>query len=353
MKEFQITKSFFKVADFVTWMKSGQLDLRPQFQRRSVWRPGAKSYLIDTIYRGFPIPIIFIRDRVDTNTFATTREIVDGQQRIRTILCYIDPALFSDYEPERDIKEVSSAHNSDIGGKKFGQLDVEEKKKILNYEFSVHVLSSSIDDREIVQIFRRMNSTTYKLNKQELRNAEYFGPYKESVYSLAEEQLNRWRKWKLFTNEDVARMNEVEYTSEIVNYLLDRKLQSKSQAAIENKYKTFNIKYDMQKTIEVAFRNLMEFVEYLRDDIPNSKNFLKKGTFYSYACAMYKLIVDGHVTNKNLGYAISPSIRDNLAKHIDAFARKEVNKSIFDATQRRTTNIKERSIIFNFLLGNG
>ncbi len=134
MKEVQIQKSFFKVADFVTWMKSKQLDLRPQFQRRSVWKPGAKSYLIDTIYRGFPIPIIFIRDRVDPDTFTTTREIVDGQQRLRTILCYIDSSMFSDYDPNRDIQEVSPAHNSDISGKRFSQLEIEDKKRILRIE---------------------------------------------------------------------------------------------------------------------------------------------------------------------------------------------------------------------------
>ena len=57
-----LQKTSFKVADFVSWQKSKALELSPRFQRRSVWKPGAKSYLIDTILRDFPVPIIFLRD---------------------------------------------------------------------------------------------------------------------------------------------------------------------------------------------------------------------------------------------------------------------------------------------------
>jgi len=38
-----------------------------------------------------------------------------------------------------------------------------------------------------------MNSTGYKLSKQELRNAEFYGEFKQTMYALANEQLNRWR----------------------------------------------------------------------------------------------------------------------------------------------------------------
>ena len=49
------------------------------------------------------------------------------------------------------------------------------QQRILDYQFSVHVLSPGVDDREVLSIFARMNSTGVKLNPQELRNAEYFG----------------------------------------------------------------------------------------------------------------------------------------------------------------------------------
>jgi len=97
-----IHKTFYKVADFLSWRKNESLVLSPYFQRRSVWDKGAKSYLIDTVYRGLPIPIIFLRDRgVNTKTFEPIREVIDGQQRLRTLISFIAPDLLKDYNADR------------------------------------------------------------------------------------------------------------------------------------------------------------------------------------------------------------------------------------------------------------
>ena len=78
-----ITRTQYKVSDFLNWQKSDLLVLSPKFQRRSVWRPGAKSYLLDTIIKGYPIPIIFLREqKTDLTTLKHKREVVDGQQRV-------------------------------------------------------------------------------------------------------------------------------------------------------------------------------------------------------------------------------------------------------------------------------
>src|SRR5665213_24493 len=168
-----IQKTFYKVADYVTWLKNGQLRLAPEFQRRAVWKSGAKSFLMDTIIRGLPIPIIFLRDkRTSTDSYEPVREIIDGQQRIRTVLSFVCPEYLTDFNPLRDSFTVTKAHNKEIAGRSFNQLDLDIKRQILDYEFDSHILPSRIDDREIIQIFRRMNSTSYTVNKQELRNSE-------------------------------------------------------------------------------------------------------------------------------------------------------------------------------------
>ncbi|MFD2270569.1 DUF262 domain-containing protein [Undibacterium arcticum] len=83
--------------------KSKTLVLSPSFQRRPVWNPGAKSFLIDTILRGLPIPIIFLRDqKTDLKTLLAKREVIDGQQRIRTILSYVCPKDLNDYNEAND-----------------------------------------------------------------------------------------------------------------------------------------------------------------------------------------------------------------------------------------------------------
>jgi len=58
----------YSINDFVEWEKQGQLVLNPAFQRRAVWSDKAKSYLMDTIVRGKPIPKIFIRQTLNVST---------------------------------------------------------------------------------------------------------------------------------------------------------------------------------------------------------------------------------------------------------------------------------------------
>src|SRR5512147_2961474 len=80
----------YSVRDFEEWSgREGELVLAPKFQRRSFWNPKARSYLIDTIIRGKPIPKLYMRQDVNPKNRRITREIVDGQQRLQTVLGYL------------------------------------------------------------------------------------------------------------------------------------------------------------------------------------------------------------------------------------------------------------------------
>jgi hypothetical protein len=90
----------YKVSDFISWQRIGSLELSQAFQRRPVWPTGAKPFLIDTIVRGIPIPIIFLRERSDPNSdgLEPKRQVVDGQQRLRTILGFVDSTLLNNFK---------------------------------------------------------------------------------------------------------------------------------------------------------------------------------------------------------------------------------------------------------------
>src|SRR5207245_8235487 len=79
----------YRIADFVQWNNRDELRLSPQFQRRPVWLPKARSYLIDTIIRGLPVPPIYVRELIDARSQRVTREVIDGQQRLRAVLDFI------------------------------------------------------------------------------------------------------------------------------------------------------------------------------------------------------------------------------------------------------------------------
>src|SRR5258706_6681314 len=119
----------YNINDFVEWDEAKQLELNPRFQRRPVWTDKAKSFLMDTILRGRPIPKIFIRQKINVWTKTSTRDVVDGQQRLRTILSYV-----------KDGFVVSRRQNPAHGGVLFSQLPEDIQAQVLAYEVSVDLL---------------------------------------------------------------------------------------------------------------------------------------------------------------------------------------------------------------------
>ena len=71
--QINITKTVYKVSDFLSWQRADSLSLSPSFQRRSVWPIAAKSFLIDTVVRGLPMPIIILREQTNLDTLELGR----------------------------------------------------------------------------------------------------------------------------------------------------------------------------------------------------------------------------------------------------------------------------------------
>ena len=60
-----------------------------QYQRKLVWGLDEKRRLIDSILKGYPIPLILLATRVD-ETGTNTYEIPDGMQRLNAVFSYIE-----------------------------------------------------------------------------------------------------------------------------------------------------------------------------------------------------------------------------------------------------------------------
>lgn len=346
-----VTKTQYKVSDFLTWQKSGRLILTPKFQRRPVWRTGAKSYLLDTIIRGFPIPIIFLREeKTDLRTLEHKRQVVDGQQRIRTVLSFVKPSsLGSDYDPEKDKFYIDKAHDEALAGLDFSELPHDVQQAILDYEFSVQVLPSSMDDRQVIQVFARMNATGYKLNPQELRNSRYFGEFKTSMYMLAAEQLSRWERWGLFTWNNIARMNEVEITSEFGQLMLAG-IVGKSQKTLDSLYDAKNVDFPERKRVEKRFRTVMDLIDDNLGDRIAQTVYKKRAPFYGLFAAVYDLTygiarkIDS-TRPKSLPHGFAEDVMSTSEKIEEGNAPKDVMKSL----ERRTTHPGSRRIVVAYL----
>ena len=352
MDTLDITRTLYRVSDFLSWQRAKTLVLSPSFQRRAVWKPAAKSYLIDTIVRGLPIPIIFLRDqRSDLVSLEPKREVVDGQQRIRTLITFIDPSAVDDYSADRDEFQVQTVHNPEIANRPFHEIPQGLQHRILDYQFSVHVLSSGVDDREVLSIFARMNSTGVKLNPQELRNAEFFGAFKTSTYDMASRQLPRWRAWQIFAEDDIARMQEVELTSEFALLLLNG-LSGKSKPAIDRTYRVKDEAYPERGEIEKRFNVIMDTIEDKLSPEIKRPPFNGKTLFYGLFAFLYdcqfglRSPLDSLKPN-----VVTPQVISRIRSVGDEILVGKAPESVLESIARRTTNLQSRVTIVDYLKG--
>ena len=79
-------RSNYTPLDFLEWDDTKPLVPTPKFQRRGVWTDAARSSLIDTLLRGMPVPPIYLRVRQSDDKKRIVREVIDGQQRVASVL---------------------------------------------------------------------------------------------------------------------------------------------------------------------------------------------------------------------------------------------------------------------------
>ncbi len=279
-QEVLILKTFkprsFSISDLYDWYNQTprQLILNPKFQRRAVWTPQSKSYLINTVLLGLPLPIFFLRQNTDPQSKKTIREVVDGQQRLRAIFDFIDNGF-----------QLRKAQNEIFGGYFFSELPSDVQSDFLSYELTVNVLID-LDDKDVLDIFARLNSYGVKLNTQELINAKYFGYFKQLVYSLGFNFTKYWEINKLFSNANIMRMKEAEFVSELLVAMIDGIQDLK---AVEKYYSKYDEKFDIRFELEDKFCEIMDFIANLYDGDFSNTSYSSSPLFYSIFVAIYHL----------------------------------------------------------------
>lgn len=144
-----------EIIDLVSAMRSNRLTLSPYFQRNLVWRDTHKRDFIDTILKGYPFPQVFLaRGPIDIETMAASQCVVDGQQRLNTILEFISGKL-------------------DVQSTAFSEMPLKEKEAFLKYEVPVIDFDLDAGDVRLKEVFRRLNRTYYSLSAIERIASEY------------------------------------------------------------------------------------------------------------------------------------------------------------------------------------
>jgi len=334
------------------WNTRGVLSLTPKFQRRSVWKLGARSFFIDTILRGMTVPPIYLRHTQNDKTTATIREVVDGQQRIKTVLDFVSDDGF----------RLSKTLTAAWAGKRFSDLSKEQKRQIMSFGFSCESFKG-ISDSQVLEVFCRLNMNGVPLNRQELRNGIYFGHFKQACYKIALANLEFWRNHKIFTEMGIARMLEAELVSELL--IATKVGMQDKKNSISTYYKQWEESYPDQASDEKKFLETMRTIsETFGLSGLTETEFRRPPMFYTLFCVVFhylyglpeiartspkrKFTADQreslkeavHDLSEVLGQSKDPAIMQDIPSKYGAFIL---------ASSRQSDNIKPRRERFNTL----
>lgn len=236
----------YSISDFLEWHQGRLLDLSPKFQRRSVWTRAAKSYLIDTIIRGKPMPKILLTQGLVERR--NVRTVVDGQQRIRAII-----------EFTSDKFSVLKSHNQELGGVRFSELPNDVQISILQYEVGVDLLYN-VELPDILDIFSRINAYSVALNNQEKINAKYIGPFKQIAYDTGHRYAEYMVSSKVISEPQLSRMAEAQFYGDVLTSLL---AGVQSPKAIEKQYKLYEDMEEVPDVLLDARRRIDEAMAFI------------------------------------------------------------------------------------------
>lgn len=321
----------YSINDFLEWENNKQLELSPKFQRRSVWTDTARSFLMDTIIEGKPIPKVFVRQKLNTQTRKSVREVVDGQQRLRTILSFM-----------KDGFVISKRHNSKYGGLYFSQLDqIDEdiQAQVLNYEISVDLLVN-MSDTDVLDVFSRLNSYSVTLNDQEKINANHFSSFKVLADKIAHKHNDFWSKNKIISEQNVLRMLDVQMSADLLISMIEgitTKKNIKKQYAIYEKEFEFDV-----DELEAKFDAVINIIVHLFSGDLSQREFKRNHVFYSLFMSIYHLEFGLTNVDRSTGF----SLEENLSKvsrrleHIDYIFEEVDNDNLSEDDKQFLTDCR-------------
>ena len=312
----------------VTWFyqrnKEGSIIIHPPFQRKPVWSLKNKSYLIDTIVRGFPIPEIFVQIKTDKDG-NTKYIVVDGQQRIRSILEYVDGEF-----------EILEEDSQEYGGKEFSQLPDGIKTEIWDYALVVRELKTN-NDADIRAVFQRLNKNAVPLTRQELRNATFTGHFIQLASELADDEY--WAEQRIVNAAEIRRMIDVEFVSELLIALLHG-IQPKEPDLIDKFYGVYDVKFDEKNTIKNKFLKVKSKIDEIVGDLKPTR-WHDKLSYYSLFVAFSDLIENYHFSDEG-----AENIRADLEKFSEKLSTEDFSapnvQSYYEAQLTRRANKESR-----------
>ena len=298
-------------------------NLKPEYQRKFVWDTVRKSRLIESFIINIPIPPIFLYE-IEYSKY----EVMDGQQRVNTILDYYnDKFSLSGLEIWKE-----------LNGKKYSELPKDIKAGIdRRYLSAIILLKESSKDvfseQKMKQfVFERLNTGGLRLENQEIRNALYPSKFNDLIIKLSENKIFK----KLFDIGE-ERMKNYEMVLRFFTYKSACYLGiSKSTKELLDTYTRIAQKFNSKQVNELKelFENTIKFVyECFGEKAFYNLNRNPEKMFYDALMIASAIYLENH----NFKYTkIEKTINDKKISLINE------NKEFFNGKQTSIKNVQIR-----------
>jgi len=217
----------------------------PKYQREFVWKPKQQALFIESVLLGVPLTPFLVSDGDEDGRL----EIIDGSQRIRTIIAFYENKLR--LRNLDNLKEINTA--------KYKDLPKKLQSYIFNKDFRIIVVDNAEEDVR-KDLYKRINTTSEDLTPAEIRKGSYSGHFYDLVLELK-------------TNADFVSICPIskekekrgEYDELVLRFFayIDKYLEFKHDVAIFlNDYLDEMNGVDFEKDdYQKAFNSMVEFIK--------------------------------------------------------------------------------------------
>lgn len=255
-----------RIRELITDIEYGRLIPNPSFQRRLVWAQKHKVAFIKTVLEGLPFPEIYIAaGDLNVDTGDGHAMLVDGQQRITTLYEYF-----------------TNSPNLQLPSNMLGYADLSEEKKrnFLEYKVVVRDLGQ-LELTDVINIFERINSTSYSLNAIEIANARYDNDLKDLADDISNNDF--WEKHSVFKTNELKRMQDTNFILILIATIIGDYFNRDD--LVEDFLIRYNDSFEQKQTIESQFSTTLGFLDDLA--LPN-------GTRAWQRADLFTLIIETH-----------------------------------------------------------
>lgn len=282
--------SLKNIAWFNDVNQKGNLDMSPSYQRNAVWTTRQKSYLVDSILNGYPIPEIYIQEEVDDEGHSKFI-IVDGQQRLRAVLEFLDNKF-----------SLNKDDSPSFNGAFFSDLQSDLKRIFFRYNFIVRTIPE-MPENEIRNIFKRLNLNVVSLNAQEIRRAAYSGGLIKFVSKLSANPF--WGNMHIFSANDVKRLRDEQFISELSLLAIEGITNKKDR--LDNFFEKTEVDFSEKDLLEETFQIVFDTLNPMASELSKTRwrNKTDFYTLFSVICDVKQYI---YVLQKNQSDILSSLI---------------------------------------------